>query len=461
MAAAASVNAGARLDRLPVSAFHRRILRLIGLGMFFDGFDIYLGAAVLGTTLRSGFSTIGENAAFVSSTFLGMMLGSLLTGFLGDRYGRRFTYQANLAVFGLASLAAAFAPNMAVLIALRFVMGLGLGAENVVGYSTMTEFVPPAHRGRWLGLVAVFVVTGLPVSALAAWALVPAFGWRAMFVLGGVGALLVWQARKALPESPRWLESVGRTGEAEALMAAIECEASGGAPLPQPAMPPGPAPSRALSTLFAPPLLGRMVLGCVSLVVINTLIYGFITWLPTFFAKQGLSVAASFGYSLIMALGAPAGSLIGALLVDRVGRRRMIVGAAALSMLFGCIYPFVHDPVWLPVAGLALTVPIYVLVAVLFGVYIPELFPTEVRLRASGICNTFGRGATVLTPFLVVPLFTAYGVGGVLALMVGLLAVLIATVLILGVEASGRRLEEVAADPGATETPAAVPGWTG
>ena len=461
MTATASVNAGARLDRLPMSAFHHRILRLIGLGMFFDGFDIYLGAAVLGTTLRSGFSTIGENAAFVSSTFLGMMLGSLLTGFLGDRYGRRFAYQTNLAVFGLASLAAAFAPNMAVLIALRFIMGLGLGAENVVGYSTMTEFVPPAHRGRWLGLVAVFVVTGLPVSALVAWALVPALGWRAMFILGGVGALLVWQARKSLPESPRWLESVGRLKEAETLMATIEHEASSGAPLPPPAPPPGPAPSRALSTLLAPPLLGRMVLGCISLVVINTLIYGFITWLPTFFAKQGLSVATSFGYSLIMALGAPAGSLIGALLVDRMGRRRLIIGAAALSMLFGSIYPFVHDPVWLPVAGLALTVPIYVLVAVLFGVYIPELFPTEVRLRASGICNTFGRGATVLTPFLVVPLFTAYGVGGVLALMVGLLAVLIATVLILGVEASGRRLEEVAADPGEAETPAAVPGWTG
>ena len=457
--AGAIVNAGARLDRLPVSGFHRRILRLIGLGMFFDGFDIYLGAAVLGATLRSGFSTLGENAAFVSSTFLGMMIGSLLTGFLGDRYGRRFTYQANLAVFGLASLAAAFAPNMATLIALRFVMGVGLGAENVVGYSTMTEFVPPARRGRWLGLVAVFVVTGLPVSALAAWLLIPSFGWRAMFVLGGVGALLVWQARKSLPESPRWLESVGRNAEAEALMIEIEREASGGAPLPAPAQA-GPAPSRALSTLFAPPLLSRMVLGCISLMVINTLIYGFITWLPTFFAKQGLSVATSFGYSLIMALGAPAGALIGALLVDRIGRRRLLVGAAALSIVFGCIYPFVLDPVWLPVAGLALTVPIYVLVAVLFGVYIPELFPTEVRLRASGICNTFGRGATVLTPFLVVPLFTAYGVGGVLALMVGLLAILIVTVLTLGVEASGRRLEEVAADPDAPPVQAAVPGWT-
>ena len=458
----ASVNAGARLDRLPVSSFHRRILRLIGLGMFFDGFDIYLGAAVLGSTIRSGFSTLPENAAFVSSTFLGMMLGSLLTGFLGDRYGRRFTYQANLAVFGLASLAAALAPNMTVLIALRFIMGLGLGAENVVGYSTMTEFVPPARRGRWLGFIAVFVVTGLPISVLAATWLIPLYGWRVMFVLGGVGALLVWWARKALPESPRWLESVGRTAEAEALMQKIEAEASGGRPLPAPAPAPAHAPSRAISTLFAPPLLGRMVLGSVALIVINTLIYGFITWLPTFFAKSGMPIATSFNYTLIMAIGAPVGSLIGALFVDRVGRRRIIVGAAAASIVFGCIYPFVGEASLLPIAGLALTIPIYVLVAVLFGVYIPELFPTEVRLRASGICNTFGRGATVLTPFLVISLFTDYGVKGVLALMVGLLAVLIGTVLALGVESAGLRLEEAAvADAGGAPVVVRAPGWTG
>ncbi len=98
--------------------------------------------------------------------FVGMMLGSFLTGFLGDRYGRRFTYQANLAIFGLASIASAFAPSMAVLTLLRFIMGVGLGAENVVGYSTMTEFVPPQARGKWLGGMNVIVVSGLPVAAL-------------------------------------------------------------------------------------------------------------------------------------------------------------------------------------------------------------------------------------------------------------------------------------------------------
>lgn len=445
-----SVNAGARLDRLPISAFHRKVFTLVAIGMFFDGFDIYIAGTVLGTTLKSGFSTMGQNAAFVSMTFVGMMLGSFFTGFLGDRFGRRFTYQANLALFGLASLAEAFAPNMTVLIGLRFLMGVGLGAENVVGYSTLTEFAPAASRGRWLGFLAVVVVTGLPVAVLISTVMIPAFGWRSMFVLGGIGALVVWWIRKALPESPRWLESVGRNAEAEALLQKIEASIPGKL---APVLASGPAPSRALATLFAPPLASRMVLGCTALIVINTLIYGFITWLPSFFVKQGLSIATSFNFTLIMSLGAPVGSAIGALTADRWGRKPTLIGASCIAIVFGAIYPFVTDPVWLPLVGIALTIPMYVLVALLFGIYIPELFPTEVRLRASGICNTFGRGATIVTPFLVVKLFTDFGVFGVLAMMIGLLFVLILTVAGLGIEPRRRSLEELGGGTSAEAAP--------
>jgi putative MFS transporter len=440
---AAAVNAGARLDRLPIGPFHRRIMLLIGIGMFFDGFDIYLAGTVLGVTLKTGFSTLSQNAVFISVTFFGMMLGSFATGFLGDRYGRRFTYQFNLLLFGLASLAAAFAPNMTFLIACRFLMGFGLGAENVVGYSTMTEFVPAQTRGKWLGLMAVCVVTGLPVALLVASVVVPEFGWRAMFVLGGIGALVVWYLRKNLPESPRWLEAVGRTEEAEALMQSIEREASQGRPLPAPAAAPTVKISGDLSTLFTPPLLSRMIVGAVCLITINTLLYGFVTWLPVFFIKQGLSVATSFGYSLLMALGAPVGSAIGALTADRWGRKPTIIGSSLITVVLGIIYPMISDPVLLPAVGFALTVPIYVLVALLFGIYIPELFPTEVRLRASGIVNTLGRGATIVTPFLVVMLFEARGVAGVMSLMIGLLVLQIVTVWAFGIEPRHRSLEEL------------------
>ncbi|HQU02350.1 MAG TPA: hypothetical protein PLI12_07865, partial [Acetobacteraceae bacterium] len=189
--------------------------------------------------------------------------------------------------------------------------------------------------------------------------------------------------------------------------------------------------------------IGRLLLGCIALIVINTLIYGFITWLPTFMVKQGLNVAQSFGYAVVMTLGAPVGSAIGAIGADRWGRKPTIVIAALFAILFGAIYPFVREAAFLPVIGFALTVPIYVLVAMLFAIYIPELFPTEIRLRAAGICNMFGRGATILTPFMVIHLFKIDGVTGVLALMIGLLVALIVAVLTLGVETNQRRLEAI------------------
>ncbi|HWX37827.1 MAG TPA: MFS transporter [Candidatus Sulfotelmatobacter sp.] len=452
-----AVNAGARLDRLPISSFHRRIMWLIGAGMFFDGFDIYLAGIVLGATVKSGFSTIEQNRDFVSVTFIGMMLGSFVTGFLGDRFGRRFTYQSNLAIFGFASIAAAFAPSMSVLILIQAAIGFGLGAENVVGYSTLTEFVPPQSRGKWLGFMTVFVVTGLPVAALLGTIVIPRLGWRAMFVLGGLGALVVWYLRKKLPESPRWLESVGRTEDAEELLQGIEAEVAGEhSPLQPPEISRVVRHSRDFSSLASPAILPRMILGSVSLIVINSLLYGFVTWLPTFFVLQGLSIARSFTYSLVMAVGAPIGSAIGALTADSWGRKPTIVGASLLTILIGSFYPFITSPLALMAVGFTLIVPIYVLVALLFAVYIPELFPTEIRLRASGICNTFGRGAIIFTSYIVVALYKSRGVGGVLIYMIGLLVVEILVVLTLGVEPKNRRLEEIETETAVAPLPAEV-----
>lgn len=439
-----TVNAGARLDRLPLSSFHRRILMLIGIGMFFDGFDVYVAATVLGATLKTGFSTLAQNAQFVSVTFVGMMLGSFITGFLGDRYGRRFTYQANLIIFGLASVAAAFAPSMLVLILLRGVMGLGLGAELVVGYAAMTEFVPPQARGKWVGALSVFVVTSLPFSALASTLIIPRSSWRAMFVLAGLGGLMVWYLRKALPESPRWLESVGRTGEAEAIMKSIEEEVfREPGPLPPPPLSkPGP-PTRTVAALLNPALWPRLVVGMVTLIVANTLIYGFVTWLPTFFVTQGRSIASSFLYSFLISAGAPVGSAIGTLTADSWGRKPVIIGASVMTILIGGVYPFIAKPTLLLATGFALVVSIYIQVTLLFAIYVPELFPTDVRMRAAGICNTAGRAATMITPFFVVALLRSYGIAGVLGMIIGLLVAQIIVVLLFGVEPRKRSLEEM------------------
>lgn len=436
---------GARLDRLPISRLHRKVFGLVAVGMFFEGFDIYIAASVLGSAYKSGFSTLAQNGLFISATFIGMTLGALITGFWGDRYGRRVAYQLNLMLFGAASIAAAFAPNMEILIALRFLMGLGLGAETVVGYSILTEFFPAKVRGRWSGMIATVLTAGLPVSSLMAWLLVPTFGWRVMFILGGVGALIAWLLRQGLPESPRWLASVGRDAEAEAVVSSFEREAALDGPLPPLVESSESFAGLGVADLLRGPLLSRLIVGCISLMTVNTLIYGFIVWLPTFFVGQGETIARSTGFALIMALGGPIGSTMGAISTDKFGRRLTIVGAAASAMLLCVAFTFSTNLSLTAVVGFLLTIPIYVLVAALFAVYVPELFPTQLRLRGVGICNAAGRSASIVVPLFIGPLFSQYGVGGVITVMGAALMILIVVIVALGIEPERKGVDEVGA----------------
>ncbi len=441
-----AVNAGARLDRLPISSFHYRIFWLVGAGMFFDGYDLYIAGGVLASAVQTKFSTVPQNLQFISLTFVGMTLGALITGFVGDRMGRRFTYQINLLIFGLASLAAAFSQDMTQLIACRFVQGLGLGAEIVVGYSTLTEFVPPRTRGRWLSMMAFLTVCGFPVTALLGYLIIPEFGWRPMFIIAGVGSLIVWYLRKNLPESPRWLESQGRTEEAEALMQKIETESAQGKPLPPIVVPPQ-IPQVTASDMLRPPLLQRMIVGSWVLITINTLIFGFVIFLPQFFLRQGLTIANSLAYTLVLSAGSLVGCALGAYTSDAIGRRVSIIGASIVTIVTGYIYARFNaasDPTIVLSVGFVLIVAIYVQTAILFGVYTTELFPTEIRLRANGICNTLGRGATVVSPFIVGALMASYQLPGVVWLMIGLVLVQIVVVWAWGVEPRNRGLEEVA-----------------
>jgi putative MFS transporter len=443
---ASAVNAGARLDRLPISSFHYRIFWLVGAGMFFDGYDLYVAGGVLASTVQSKFSTAAENLQFISLTFVGMTAGALITGFVGDKFGRRFTYQINLLIFGFASLAAALAQDMNQLIICRFVQGLGLGAEIVVGYSTLTEFVPPKTRGRWLSMMAFVVVAGFPVTSLLGYLVIPNFGWRPMFVIAGIGSLFVWYLRKNLPESPRWLESEGRNEEAESLMQAIEKEASDGKPLP-PVVVPGPMAQVAASDLLKPPLLQRMVVGSWVLITINTLIFGFVIFLPQFFLRQGLTITNSLAYTLVLSAGSLVGCALGAYLSDGIGRRASIILASVITIVSGYIYArfdAASDPAIVLTVGFILVVAIYIQTAILYGVYTPELFPTEIRLRANGICNFFGRGATVVSPFIVGSLIASYKLPGVVWLMIGLVVVQILVVWAWGVEPRNRGLEDAA-----------------
>jgi putative MFS transporter len=295
-------------------------------------------------------------------------------------------------------------------------------------------------------MMAFLVVAGFPVTALLGYLIIPAWGWRPMFVIAGVGSLVVWYLRKNLPESPRWLESQGRAAEAESLMQSIEKESAGGGTLP-PVVVPAHVPQVTASDMLRPPLLQRLIVGSWVLITINTLIFGFVIFLPQFFLRQGLTIASSLAYTLVLSAGSLVGCALGAYLSDAIGRRASIIGASIVTIVSGYIYARFNaasDPAIVLGVGFVLIVAIYVQTAILFGVYTPELFPTEIRLRANGICNTLGRGATVISPFIVGALMASYQLPGVVWLMIGLVVVQIVVVWAWGVEPRNRGLEDVA-----------------
>lgn len=449
---ASTVNAAGRLDRLPITRFHWKILGLIGGGAFLDAFDLYLANGTLAAMVKSGFTDLRFGAVFMSATFVGMMIGAGCSGYIGDRFGRRYSYQINLAIFGVASLAACFAPDIKSLIVLRFAMGVGLGAELVVAAGTLAEFVPPSSRGKWTSLLAVITNTGLLAATGAGYWIIPTFGWRYMFALAGAGAVVVWILRHRMPESPRWLESIGRVDEAEATLAEIEREVEAEAgPLPKVTrlidLNVGVTP---FSTLFAKRMRSRVAVAAITAIAVNVGLYGFIAWLPTFFVQQGLSVVRSLGFVLLMSIGAPVGGFIGYLISDRIGRAKSLIAAAFVSIVLGWIYAYLHDSAAIVIVGFGLVATLYTITTLGLFAYIPELFPTEVRLRGTGIAGTCGRAASIATPYLALTLFGLFGVGGVIALVTAVLLALCLAITLLGIETHGHALEDIG--PGADDS---------
>ncbi|PZR08295.1 MAG: MFS transporter [Azospirillum brasilense] len=445
MRATHTASVSERLDRLPILPFHKRILLLVGAGLFFDAFDIYLANSVLGSIVQSGWSTVEKNAAFLSATAFGMLIGSLMAGMLGDRYGRKFTYQFNLLVFGLSSLLCAVMPNMELLIGARFLTGIGLGAELVIGYGLLSEFVPPAWRGRWAALLSCIAQFGLFAATLMSWIVIPTLGWRAMFVIAGIGGLIVFIARKNIPESPRWLERNGRQAEADVIVTRIEAEAPAAAaamPAPQPAVSPGAAGIGPLDPRFRRPL----VIGAITQIVQSAAIYGFIALLPTFLARQGIPINQSLGQSVLMTLGGPAGAILAYFLSDRIGRKPAIIGGSLLAAVIGPCFALVESQVVATALGFVMFSLVYFLVSVIQAGYLPELFPTQVRMRLTSWAVTAGRLASIGIPFASVFLVQA---GGMLAVVSGVAVLLViqaVTIGLLAVETGSRSLEAIEAE---------------
>ena len=308
--------------------------------------------------------------------------------------------------------------------------------------------MPRARRGFYVAMLSVITNMAVPFVGLGGAWLIPLLGWRALFAIIGVCALVVWFLRKSMPESPRWLESQGRLAEAEAQLTAIEAEAVRSGPLP-PVREIFDVPTAAGSyrELFSRELIGSTVLAIMIAVVSGVSLYGFLSWLPTFLVKQGFAIRSSLLFAAIMGMGAPLGGLLGSVVADRFGRKRTLAVIALLQAALGVAYPAVTDNVEMVLCGFALTLCAYAVVAVGYALYIPEMFPTRSRLRGVSVAGGVGRLTSSGVGFAIVSIFGAFGIAGVSGFLVACMLVLAACILLLGRETSQRALEEIETAP--------------
>ncbi|MET4640132.1 MFS transporter [Mycetocola sp. 2940] len=403
-----------RLDSLPFTREHRKLLVGSGLGWALDAMDVGLISFVLAQLAVTWSLTGTELSWIASSGFIGMAIGASLGGLLADRFGRRQVFAITLLIFGVATGASALAWSVGVLIALRFVVGLGLGAELPVASTLVSEFAPPRIRGRIIVLLEAFWAVGWTLAAIIGFVVVPASdeGWRWALAIGAVPAVYAAVVRFGLPESVRFLESRGRIGEAEATVRRFEKSAGVPSPTEPLAIVDTPAqprlsPGSQVAALWARPHRRQTAALWLVWFCVNFSYYGAFVWLPTILVASGFSLVRSFGYTLIITLAQLPGYLAAAWLVEKWGRNKtlalFLTGSAVSAVLFG-----LAAAEW-QVIGAGMLLSFFNLGAwgALYAVT-PELYPTELRATGSGWAAGVGRIASILAP-LAVPLMTGFG----------------------------------------------------
>lgn len=437
-----------RLDALPFTRKHLRVLSGSGLGWALDAMDVGLISFIIAALVQEWGLTKGEGGLIASIGFVGMAIGASLGGLLADRIGRRQVFALTLLIYGLATGASALAGGIAVLLVLRFFVGLGLGAELPVASTYVAEFAPARMRGRLIVILEAFWAVGWTASAIIGYFVVPssADGWRWAFALGAIPAVYALVVRLGLPESPRWLASRGRTQEADKIVSAFEASA-GGAVVPAPA-PVAPESKPAPASRSTHPIVAlwsreyRVRTAAIWLVwlCVNFAYYGAFIWIPSILVEAGFPLVKSFGFTLIITLAQLPGYAVAAWVIEKWGRRLtlsvFLIGSAASAIAFGTA----QAEAAIIGAGMALSFFNLGAWGALYAVT-PELYPTSLRGTGSGWAAGVGRIASIVAPLLVPVLLVAGGAG--LTFTVFAVFFVVAAVAAWGlVEVKGKALDE-------------------
>jgi putative MFS transporter len=435
---------GQALDEAKLSSLHVRAIALIAAGYFFDVIDLIVLGSLIPDMVQSKFATGAEAALVGSATVFGMFIGAAGQGEFSDRWGRKSVYQFNLLIFGVFTILGAFAPTVTWLMAARFVAGLGLGGEQPLAFAYAGEYSPKRIRGRILAFVHFIGGACVwPIASLFTLAFRDTIGWRGVWIVIGIGALIVWLFRFTLPESPRYLATHGRGKEALDILARLRI-----------AGPTEPLTTDAASDTKSDPFALvfrkfpiRVIAGMICFSAFFGVAIGLGTWLPNIMTEKGFTITKSLTYTFGMTLAVPCASLFMMYALDRFGRKVTSVLSFIAAGLMAIVFANAQTDTELLVAGFIMIFFIQV-AGNSMQIFASEVFPTNARASGFGWAAGVGRLATAFIVPTILWIQKGWGLTTVFACLAAVLLVAAFSVTLLGPEARQKGLDEIAPPTG-------------
>ena len=451
--AAIPYTAAERLERLPLTKYQLKIFCAIGLAWLFDVIDIGMMTYALAPIQNYFHLNMKEAGLLGSVSFAGMFIGAALSGFLGDKFGRKRIFQISILIWGAASFLCASSSSIEYLMLFRFLLGIGMGMEFPVGQSLVCELTPTKYRGQTIAALAGFIPVGAVVCGILAVLILPIAGWRGLFFVQGIFAILALAPRQFIPESPRWLERTGQAEEANNVLKTMENEVSAalaGKPLPEPqtfdvAVYPTQVVSKVghgLFSIWSSIYAKRTVMLWLAWFLILMGYHGTRVWLVNLLHAKGYSIIESSRFVLLITLAGIPGFGAAIWLVERWGRKPTLIATLIGMSIAYCLYSHADNLTQIITYGLIMHFFMYAMWCPLY-VYTPELYPTQTRATGSGCASALGRLGAMLGPVLIGLILNDQSQSAVFTFAAGVFVIAALAILILGEETKGLLLEKV------------------
>lgn len=435
-----------------IDGFPNRFIALIlivgGIGFMWDlGFDSYIVGATIPTIEKQFSISAGSASLMVALGTGGMGVGAILAGYLSDILGRRRLFLMTLAITSTGSFLVALAPSYVWILIFRTVLGFGIGAEVPVLASYINEMVPASRRGRLYSLANASAVFGTVIVTFLAAYLIPTytFGWRILYVIGALGALIFAILRFAyLPESPRWLLKKGRFDEAEKVILEVYNKYGAGGSKELQLDRSVPAESRfSYRVLFTSRFIRRTVWMAIWWILLIFAFWSVQAYLPSYLVKEGYSIARSLTFTAVISVASLVFYPIAAYLADKFERKHMLAFLLVINAFFALGFGFSTTEIGILVFGFFIwgTLAMFAWYA---HMYTNEMFPTSARSSGDGLAEGVGRIAGLWTltiiPKYVLPLPNGVSVAfGIITLVLFIMAGMV----MLGPRVTKKQLEEI------------------